>query len=459
MKSGGNAAILAVILVAFAATAAGLIVHDRFVGHRAVSALFTTAIGIYPGDEVRVAGVKVGTVAAVDPQGTRSELTLDVDRKVRLPANVQAVIVAQNLVAARYVQLTPAYETSGPTLPDGAVIPLERTAVPVEWDDVKTQLMRLATELGPKAGASDTSVARFINSAADALDGNGVKLRQTLAELSGVGRILASGNGSLVDVLKNLATFVAALRDSGAQIVQFENRFAALTSVLDGSRSDLDSALTTLSSAIEDVRRFIAGTRDQTAEQIRRLANVTQTVADHRIDLENVLHVAPNAFSNGYNIYNPDTGSPIGAFIFNNFSNPAEFICGAIGGVENTTAPETAKLCAQYLGPALRLLNFNYLPIPINPYLAKSPSPANLVYSDPALAPGGAGTPPGPPDDPPAVSAYTGAGDVAPPTGFGNSGPQTGGSNLPAYPSPALFPGAPIPTVHNVPQAGQEPPA
>ena len=453
MKLTRRASILAVVLVALMTMGASLLVHDRYFGRQTISALFTTAIGIYPGDQVRVAGVKVGTVTAVDPQGTRAELTLDIDRAVRLPADVKAVIVAQNLVAARYVQLTPAYKTTGPTLPVGAIIPLDRTAVPVEWDDVKTQLMRLATELGPKGGTTDSSVARFINSTADAHDGNGVKLRQTLTQLSGVGRILASGNGSLVDVLKNLATFVAALRDSGTQIVQFENRFAALTSVLDGSRSDLDSALTTLSSAIDDVHRFVAGTRDLTVEQIQRLANVTQTVADHRVDLENVLHVAPNAFSNGYNIINPDTGSPIGAFIFNNFSNPVEFICGGIGGVENTTGTETAKLCAQYLGPALKLLNFNYLPIPINPYLAKSPSPENLVYSDAALAPGGAGAPPGPPEDAPAVSASTGAGDVAPPPGFPGHGLPPGGSNLPAFPSPALLPGAPIPTVQNVPPA------
>lgn len=57
---------------------------------------------------------------------------------------------------------------------DGAVIGIDRTAVPVEWDEIKTQLMRLATELGPETGVSDTSVSRFIDSAANALgDGNG----------------------------------------------------------------------------------------------------------------------------------------------------------------------------------------------------------------------------------------------------------------------------------------------
>ena len=98
---------------------------------------------------------------------------------------------------------------------DGAVIPIDRTAVPVEWDEVKTQLMRLATESGAaRSGVSDTSVARFIDSAANALDGNGEKLRQTLAQLSGVARILAEGSGNIVDIIKNLQIFVTALRDS-----------------------------------------------------------------------------------------------------------------------------------------------------------------------------------------------------------------------------------------------------
>ena len=124
---------------------------------------------------------------------------MHLDRKFDVPADAKAVIVAQNLISARYVQLAPAYE-SGPKMRDGAVIPLDRTAIPVEWDEVKEQLMRLATELGPDKGMSTGSVGRFIDSAANALDGNGDKLRQTIAQLSGVGRILADGSGNIVDI-------------------------------------------------------------------------------------------------------------------------------------------------------------------------------------------------------------------------------------------------------------------
>ncbi len=377
------ATILAVVLAVLLLAGGGYLIRQTYFGPRTISAIFTSATGIYPGDEVRVSGVKVGRIASITPEGTQTRMVLDVDRDVPIPADAKAVIVAPNLVAARYLQLTPAYRSSGPTLPDDSVIPLDRTAVPVEWDEVKEQLMRLATDLGPRSGVDGTSVSRFIDSAANAMEGNGDKLRQTISQLSGVARVLAEGSGNVVDIIKNLQTFVTALKNSNEQVVMFQNRLATLTSVVDGSRSDLDAALKNLSVAVVDVQRFVAGTRDKTSEQVQRLANVTGNLLDNKMEIENLLHIAPNALSNAYNIYNPDVGSAVGQFVLNNFSNPVQFVCGAIGAIENTTAPETAKLCSDYLGPALRLLNFNYLPFPIAPFLMPSANPDNLIYPRP----------------------------------------------------------------------------
>ena len=455
--------VAAIALVALLVAGAAVLVRQVFFGPNTITAYFPTATSIYPGDEVRVSGVKVGKIDSIIPEGTQTKMIIKVDRDVPVPADAKAVIVAQNLVAARYVQLTPAYRKGGgPTMADGAVIPSDRTAVPVEWDEVKTQLMRLATELGPKTGVSDTSVSRFIDSAANALDGNGDKLRQTLAQLSGAARIFAEGSGNIVDVIKNLQVFVTALRDSKEQIVMFQNRLASLTSVVNDNRSDLDAALSDLSVALGEVQRFVAGSRNQTSEQIRSLASVTQNLVDNRTSLENVLHISPNAIANFENIYYPPAGAVTGAFSLANFSNPVWFVCGLIGAIENTTAPETAKLCAQYLGPALRLLNFNYLPIPTNPYLRPAVGPQWTIFTDPKLAPGGEG-PGDAPEPPPAVSAYTGMGDVVPPPGPG-WGPPPGPPGLygqgekPATLSPALFPGAPIPGPPTIiPGASQSP--
>jgi phospholipid/cholesterol/gamma-HCH transport system substrate-binding protein len=459
------AALLAIALAGLLVAGIAVVVRQAFFRPKTITAYFTTTTAIYPGDDVRVAGIKVGSIAGIQPEGTRVKLTMHVDHGVPIPADAKAVVVAQNLVAARYVQLTPAYRSSGPTMGDGAVIPVERTAVPVEWDEVKDQLMRLATDLGPSGKVSSSSIGRFIDSAANALGGNGDKLRQTLAQLSGVGRILADGSGNVVDIIKNLQTFVTALRDSGQQLVQFNDRLATLSSVLNDSRSDLDAALTNLAAALPEVQRFIAGTRDPTAEQIARLADLTQILVDNKMAFENVLHVTPNALANGYADYNPDVGGIRGVFAFNNFTNAIWAVCSAMGAIENVTATETGKLCAQYAGPALRVVNpftflsapalllgglgffpnFNYEWFPITPFLAKSADPQNIVYTEARLAPGGEGPKPGPPELPPAVSAYTGLpGDT----------PEA----PPPPPPPARIPGAAMPQPPAPTRPGQSPP-
>ncbi|OBB03933.1 mammalian cell entry protein [Mycobacteriaceae bacterium 1482268.1] len=429
------AALLAVALVGGVV----VVLQQTFFKPKTITAYFTKTVAIYPGDEVRIAGVKVGGIDSIEPIGTQAKMTLHVDRGISVPADAKAVIVAQNLISARYVQLAPAYE-SGPTMGDGAVIPLNRTAIPVEWDEVKEQLMRLASELGPDKGVSTGSVGRFIDSAANALNGNGDKLRQTLAQLSGVGRILADGSGNIVDTISNLQTFVTALRDSNNQIVQFQNNFATLTSVLNDSTSDLDAALKDLSEVVGETQRFIAGIRDKTAEQVRLLGDVTQTLADHKLDLENVLHIAPHAIANAYNMFDPRTGAASGVFVLNNLSRPTWAICTMIGALENVTSPESGKLCSQYVGRALNTIDINSIPLPFNPFLTSNPPEYMLRYTEDRLRPENEGQPPPPPTDPPAISAYTGLnGDVPPPPGYGPPpGPSLPMAPAPAPPSPTL---------------------
>ena len=127
--------VLAGLLALVLAAGAVVLVRNTVFKPNTITAYFTSATAIYPGDEVRVSGVKVGTITSIAPQGTKAKMVLAVDRKVPIPADAKAVIVSQNLVGARYVQLAPAYETTGPTMRDGAVIDLDRTAVsrPPRW--------------------------------------------------------------------------------------------------------------------------------------------------------------------------------------------------------------------------------------------------------------------------------------------------------------------------------------
>ena len=87
-------------------------------GHKVI-AYFPSAVGLYPGDDVRVVGVPVGKIDAIEPRASDVKVTMTVRDGVKVPADARALIIAPNLVSARFVQLTPAY-TGGQVLADGA---------------------------------------------------------------------------------------------------------------------------------------------------------------------------------------------------------------------------------------------------------------------------------------------------------------------------------------------------
>ena len=140
----GTRLALAVLLAVFLAVGAYLVWPSR-TGNKVVG-YFTSAVGLYPGDQIRVLGVPVGKIESIEPRAEDVKVTMSVDSDIKIPQDAKAVIMAPNLVAARYIQLAPAY-TGGPAMPAGASIELSRTAVPVEWDEVKEALSDLAKQI------------------------------------------------------------------------------------------------------------------------------------------------------------------------------------------------------------------------------------------------------------------------------------------------------------------------
>ncbi|HET9876985.1 MAG TPA: MlaD family protein, partial [Mycobacterium sp.] len=69
-----------VALVVLIVAATALIVHQTFLRPKTITAFFTNAAATYPGDDVRVSGFKVGSVAAIQPEGTHAKMTLHVAR-------------------------------------------------------------------------------------------------------------------------------------------------------------------------------------------------------------------------------------------------------------------------------------------------------------------------------------------------------------------------------------------
>ncbi|MGY2121929.1 MCE family protein [Nocardia gipuzkoensis] len=384
MKLPRWALVLAVVVVAALVVAVAWTGLTQ-IGTTQVTAYFSSTSGLYAGDDVRVLGVKVGRIDAIEPGADRVKVTMTLDRGIDVPADPKAVIISPSLVSARFIQIAPAY-TGGPKLADDGVIPIEHTAVPVEWDDIKAELSKLATALGPVGDDKQGSFGRFVDTAADNLDGNGQRFRDTLRELSATLSTLSDGRTDLFGTVRNLQKFVEVLSASNEQIVQFGGRLASVSSVLAGVSTDLGAGLDNLDAAIVDVRRFIDGSGAELTEGVQRLADATQVLVDKRPELERVLHSGPTALVNFYQIYKPAQGTLTGAIALNNPADPLGFLCGSVRALETNDSDRSADLCAQYLAPVINSLSMNYVPIMTNPASGVTAFPDQLVYTDPSLA-------------------------------------------------------------------------
>jgi phospholipid/cholesterol/gamma-HCH transport system substrate-binding protein len=373
---------LAALLVATLAVGVYLVWPGR-AGHTVIG-YFPSAVGLYPGDDVRVIGVPVGTIDSIEPRATDVKVTMTVKDSVKIPADAKALVIAPNLVSARFVQLTPAY-TGGPVMENGAEIGLDRTAVPVEWDEVKEQLTQLSAQLGPQQGSMQGPLSGFINQAADTFDGNGDSFRQALRELSQTAGRLGDSRADLFGTIRNLQVLVNALSNSNEQIVQFSNHVASVSQVLADSSTDLDNTLGTLNQALVDVRGFLNDSNEALIGQVNKLTEFTSILTERSDDIEQILHIAPNGLANFYNIYNPAQGTVGGLLTLPNFANPVQFICG--GSFEagpSTDNYKRAEICRQRMGPVFRRITMNYPPLMFHPINSITAYKGQIIYDTPA---------------------------------------------------------------------------
>ena len=357
---------------------------------KTVIAYFESTRGIYEDDTVRVLGVRVGSISEITTEDGKSKVTMDVNRDVHIPADANALLVAQSLVAERFVQLTPAY-TGGDELESGGEIPIERTAVPVEWDGVKEQLMKLSTALSPEGDEETGPLGEFVDSADSMFDGNGAEIRDALNEVSQTMSIMSDGRENLFTTLKNLQLFVTALSQSEEQIVSFGGKLASVSQVLGDQTGDIDAALRDLDLAVMDINRFLENNGDRVTTAVDKLGRATEVVRDRRAELEGVLHVGPTAMANFYNIYRPYQGVLNGVLSMNQMANPTNFLCGAIAGLANNTAESDAELCAQYMAPLFNSLTSNYPYGAVTPPITPTAEPHQIWNSQKP----GTQTPPG----------------------------------------------------------------
>lgn len=275
-----------------------------------ITATFPSTTSLYEGAKVKVLGVAVGTVDSIEVKGTSVRVEISYDDSVKLPADVHALVVPPSIVGDRFIQLAPVWEKGQPTLPDDAELGLDRTAVPLELDDVYRSANDLARALGPQGANKNGALSRLISASAQSLDGNGRLINQTIRELAGALGTLAAGQADYQGTITNANKITKALAGNDAQMAALVRNLALVSTQLNGQRDDIRDASTDLSSALKAVAAFTRKHRGEITESVARLREVSAVLTRRTAELEEITDLAPVGLVNLLNIYVPRNWDP-----------------------------------------------------------------------------------------------------------------------------------------------------
>lgn len=326
---------VAVPAVIVALVAAAALTMFRSDDQKTLVAHFPRTISIYEGSDVRILGVPVGQVDKVTPSGTDVVVEMSYDPDVQVPSDAKAVIIAPSIVGDRYVQLTPTYEEGDHLMPDGQVLDQDRTAVPLELDQIYSSIDQLTVALGPTGANRKGALTDLLETTAKNFGGEGAQFHQTIKDFSKLSATLDDNKEELFGSARELEGFINTLAKNDQTVRSFNQSLADVSQMLSGERSELASSLRNLAVAMGQVSSFVKENRASLGRNIHGLNRVAKVLVHQRGALDEILTDAPIALNNLYLTYNPqagtlDTRSNQGELGKQIETDPAAFFCSIL---------------------------------------------------------------------------------------------------------------------------------
>lgn len=240
---------------------------------------------LFEGGRVMVRGVEVGEITLVEPRETGVYVEMEIDSSVKIPAGATLSVIPITVISDRYVQLFPAY-SGGPALKDGSHIPVERTAVPAELDDVLTQLKGLLAALEPKPGERRGPLARLVVNLDKVFDGNADELSGALDGSAAVFENLADSKENITGLIQNLDTLFVTLANRASELAIVNERFQSVAEALLADQEDLEGTTENLALLSTQATGLISESGDELGESFGRLAKVLDSVLSKQEQLE-----------------------------------------------------------------------------------------------------------------------------------------------------------------------------
>ncbi|MDH6243803.1 MCE family protein [Mycobacterium sp. OTB74] len=266
---------VSVFTVVMLLVGAGLVVvfgQFRFSASNSYHANFADASRLKAGQDVRIAGVQVGSVQSVKLKGDNTiDVKFNLDKRFQLYTSSRAVVRYQNLVGDRYLEIT-----SGPgdlrKLPPGGTIVKANTQPALDLDALLGGLRPVLK------GLDGQKVNEISNAVIEALQGQGGALADMLSSTGSFTETLASRDHLIGDAINNLNTVLGTVDAKGAQFNTSIDQLQQLISGLAKGRDPIAGAVGPLSSAEADLtdmlkqgRRPLQGVLENTRPLVQRL--------------------------------------------------------------------------------------------------------------------------------------------------------------------------------------------
>ncbi|QTI67963.1 MlaD family protein [Gordonia polyisoprenivorans] len=191
------------------AAVCGVIYLDPF-GHRDVLVALSTSGGLRSGDEVRIAGVRVGEVSAIALHPDRVEVTMRVDSDVALGDLTSADVRLTTAIGGHYVALLPA----GRTALGHNIIPMQRTSVPYTLSDV------LADSGAVVSKVNGQTIADTLRKVDAALAGQPDAIRQIIADTEQLTTAVGARSDDLDAAVALSDEYISGLNSGRADLVE-----------------------------------------------------------------------------------------------------------------------------------------------------------------------------------------------------------------------------------------------
>ena len=271
------AVIIALMVVAFKAGDLPLIG-----GGDTYHASFSEASGIKPNDEVRIAGVRVGKVTAVDLKGDHVDVTFKVKTPSKFGTQTGAQIKVKTLLGAMFVSLEP----KGPgQLKEDSTIPLSRTRSAYD-------VVQAFSGLADRAEKIDTNrLADSIDTLADLTKDTPAAFQSTLRGLSRLSETVASRNDQIGELLRNLDTVSGVLATRDQDIVSLMKNSDILLRALVARRDAVHTLLVSTSRFSQELTLLVKQTRGDLKPALANLQGVVNLLLKNQNNLDESLRL------------------------------------------------------------------------------------------------------------------------------------------------------------------------